>query len=111
VTEAMPKWEAVPGGPITRLVPIPATTVSVPIFAGNSLITGWSFKEATGAAPAECWLIDGNDIGGQPFAFITLLAGQSIRDLTAYWGVNCTTGLFLRVISGSVQGSVWAVDL
>jgi hypothetical protein len=84
--------------------------VGGPVFGGDSLVVGWSFKETTGTAPAECWLIDGNDANGQPFAFITLLAGQSVRDVVNDFGLNITTGIFVRVVSGSVQGSVWSVD-
>ena len=102
---------APPGGPRTLLVPVPVTTQSQALFAGDSLVVGWSFKETTGAAAAELWLIDGNDANGMPFAFITLSAGQSTRDLTNDFGLNVTTGLFVRVVSGSVQGSVWVVDL
>jgi hypothetical protein len=39
-----------------------------------------------------------------------LLAGQSVRDVVNDFGLNITTGIFVRVISGSVQGSVWSVD-
>ena len=95
---------------IVRFLPVPVTTVSVPVFAGDSRVTGWSFKETTGAAPAELWLIDGNDANGNPFAFITLTANQSVRDVTNDAGLTVTTGLFVRVVSGSVQGSIWAVD-
>lgn len=92
------------------LVPVPAGAVSGPLFPGDQVVIGWSFKETTGAAPAEVWLVDGNDATGNPFAFLTLSAGQSRSDEVAGPGLCLTTGLALKVISGSVQGCVWTVD-
>lgn len=93
-----------------RAVSLPVTTVSQPVETGSLWVTGWSFIETTGAAPATLVLVDGGDANGQPVAFISLLAGQSVRDLIASWPLQFQVGVFAKVTAGSVQGSVWVVD-
>jgi hypothetical protein len=85
--------------------------VSALLSAGDQALMGFSAKEASGSLAAEFWLIDGNDANGTPIAFVTLSGGQSVRDTLGPCGVLCTMGLFVRMISGSVQLSVWVIDL
>lgn len=86
------------------------TAASVTLAAGDALVWGWSVKEAAGAA-AEVWLVDGNDANGNPFAFITLAAGESIRDLLGGRALWVQSGIVARVVSGTVQVSVWYEDV
>lgn len=100
-----------PGGlPPSIAVAIPVTTTDQEVQGRGGIVTGWSFKETTGAATAEVWIVNGNNATGVPIAFITLLANQSVRDVLADNGVLCDLGLFVHVVSGSVQGSVWSVQ-
>lgn len=93
-----------------RAVAFPASAADRSIETGSLWVTGWSIKESTGAAPAECWLMDGGDVNGSPVAFVTLLAGQSVRDLVAQWPLQFQVGVWLHVVAGSVQGAVWVID-
>lgn len=86
-------------------------TASTLLNSGDQTLIGFSAKETTGTAPAECWLVDGNDGNGNPVAFVTLQAGQSVRDVCGPCGVACLSGLAVRVLSGSVQVVAWVVDL
>lgn len=99
-------------GPPSRFVPLPfgPTAVSVLAFNGDSLLGGFSVKESTGIAPAECWIIDGQIANGLVIAVITLTAGQSVRDLMPQPGVLVRNALSVQMIAGSVQGSLWVID-
>lgn len=72
-------------------------------------ITFWSFTETTGAASAHVQLWDGSSAGGGLIADITLLAGQSTRDGFTPHALPYETGLFLTVVSGSINAQVYAV--
>ena len=67
--------------------------------------------ETTGTAPASLVLVNGQDATGTIVVPVTLTAGQSTRDYLAGGGVLFDSGVFLRVVSGSVSGSVWVVPL
>lgn len=91
-------FEAVPFLPASgsQLLVSPAT-----------LVGGWSFRETTGAAQAEIQIFDGQTAQSVPYAFITLNAGQSVRDFCPTPGLFFRQGLFVALISGVVTGSVW----
>jgi hypothetical protein len=72
-------------------------------------LTFWSFTETTGAATAEIRLFDGSSAGGASIADITLAAGQSTRDWLGHDGLPYETGLFLQVVSGTVNGQVFSI--
>ncbi len=95
--------------PAARPMPCPVTTADVILGTGLWIVTGWSFKETTGGAPAEIELYDGRDPASTQFAEINLSQGESTRDLCGANGVACRVGVLVHVISGSVKGSVWAV--
>jgi hypothetical protein len=92
-------------------IPVPATSASVPVKGRACAVGGWSFREVTGTATADCQLFDGTSNNGDIIAEITLSPGQSIRDTTGAYCVRAQRGVFLQVNSGTVRGSVWAVDL
>lgn len=67
--------------------------------------------ETTGSAAAAVEVIDGNDGNGLLVSHITLQPGQSMRDTTGFMGLYFRTGVYVNVLSGSVKGSIWGVDI
>ena len=52
-------------------------------------------------------LYDGVDEKGQLVAAFTLASNESTRDYPAGAGIEIKGGLFLEMLSGSIQGAVW----
>lgn len=92
-------------------LPIPVTAANIALVGRELRLYGWSFLETTGAGPATVQLLDGAGIGGTDVVDISLSAGQSTRDWLGAPGIRLQTGLFLRVVTGSVQGSIWYMGL
>lgn len=92
-------------------ITIPVTTTGNAPLSGDSLLCGWSFAETTGTAGATLVLWDGSDTTGQQIAFVNLAAGETTRDTLPFPGIYCTRGLFVQVVTGSVQGVVWTRDV
>jgi hypothetical protein len=95
--------------PPASTFPIPTTTTDVALVGGASVLTFYGFTETTGAAAAEVQLFDGSGTNGALIVDVALLQGESTRDLIPAPGLMVSVGLFLHVVSGSVQGSVWTV--
>lgn len=89
----------------------PATTTGAVVVAGDVVLFWWSFTESTGAASAQLQVIDGADATGQELATITLQANESVREGVGNRGLYCTRGVFVRVLSGSVRGTVGVTDV
>lgn len=101
-----------PAGDQYELIPFEAVPFlpaagSQSLVSLQTLVGGWSFKEVTGSAPAEIQIFDGNNNQTVPYAFITLNAGQSMRDFCPTPGLFFRQGLFVQLVSGVVTGSVW----
>lgn len=90
-------------------LPIATTTVSQQLYSGRGLVVAANLVETTGAATALVDLLDGNDNNGTEFLPYALLQSESARDQFAPWGFTIQRGLFLRVTTGSVRGSVQIV--
>jgi hypothetical protein len=96
--------------PAARPIPISARTTDLQIAGGLTLLLGWSFRETTAAAGATFRLVDGTETGGAIVASITLTSNESTRDLIPAPGLACMSGLFLDVIAGEIEGSIWALE-
>ncbi len=96
--------------PIISL-PFGPTAANVVILTGDALVLGWAVKESTGLAAASFSLFDGADATGTRIAPVTLNQGQSVRDMLPPPGVDALVGVFLRVDSGTVEGSIFMRDL
>lgn len=88
----------------------PLTTTTV-VLSGDVLVLGWSVKESTGVASAAFSLFDGTDATGTRIATVTLNASQSVRDTLPVPGVDAMVGVFLRIDSGTVEGTIYVRDL
>lgn len=91
--------------------PINTTTTDINVFGRATLVMGYAFLETTGAAIAEVDLIDGNSVGGTLMAPVALSAGQSTRDTFSPYGLFAEMGPYLHVVTGSVRGALWYIDV
>lgn len=119
---------AVPAGvttPITPLIveftrPIPANAVNTSIVVSatafgagntNAEASAHGFQRLAAAAvspsTASLALLNGLDTGGYLVANADLSAGGTAQLNMGRDGPFCNNGLFLQMLSGSVQGSVW----
>lgn len=84
------------------------TTTSSAIHGGATIVMGWSLRETTGAASAVAEIYDGNDTTGQLITTISMTSNESTRDWLGPNGVECSRGIYVAVVSGSIKGTVWA---
>lgn len=100
------------GGVIYSPVGFPATgNPGVQPFAGAVLLGSWSFTETTGTAAAVVELHNGNDVNSSLVVAYNLNPGQSVYDLAPGDGLQCTIGVFVAVVSGTVKGSLGVARL
>lgn len=79
------------------------------ILGGAKALCGWSIIESTGAASAAIRLRDGGNNQSRVLLRINLNPGESTRDYLDHHGLEIQTGMvWLEVISGSVEGVLWA---
>lgn len=90
----------------------PTTTSGVILASGVSALLGWSISETTGSAGAKVVIWDNPSAAtgkhyGRP---VNLVANESVRDWFAGAAPQCVTGgLYLQVLSGSVDVTVFTV--
>jgi hypothetical protein len=79
---------------------VPAKVASV------QAIFGWQLNESTGSAEAKFRIRDGISASGREIATVTVLA-KGVSDVEFAEATALTgNGIFLEVLSGSVEGSV-----
>lgn len=110
----MPGTEDLEIMPVVELVERPVRPVSVSatntggkILSRECLLFGWCFLETTDGAGAQVDLYDGQDGNGQYIASVTLAAGGSVVQYVGQPGIHAKSGLYAKVVKGSVQGSVY----
>lgn len=99
---------------VTPLSPTPATTNQLLVETTDSVaevpqaLLGWSLAESTGSAAAKVRIYDGTGTSGRLMAVIALVSGASSHVYMAQGGLELFNGaLYLQVVSGSVEGSVY----
>lgn len=97
----------VPANRPSKPVGFATATAGSSLLKRNATLTGWSFRETTGSAGAIVRLLDGNNASAQLVAALSLSAGQALALSLAPGGLAITTGLYVDVVSGSVEGAVW----
>jgi hypothetical protein len=80
---------------------------SVLAFGRGVILHGYSVLETTGAAGAKLRIRDGASVAGSVVARIGLAAGASDKLLTSDLGVRITSGLFVELVSGSVEVTLY----
>jgi hypothetical protein len=93
--------------PAAKALPIPTTTTDVVLAGGLLIVRGWAFKNLDPANPASVELYDGTGTNGALIVPIDLLASESTRDWLSGSGIGAMAGLYLHVVKGTVQGSIW----
>lgn len=84
------------------------TLAASKLVAGYGLdLHGWVITEATGAGVAKVRLRDGNTVQGGVVAPIGLIAAGTSAMWFGGTGIACETGLFLEVVAGSVEATVY----
>lgn len=93
-------------GPITA---VPATTAFADneVIGGPCLFFGWSFRESTGANPAQYEIRSGS----APLAEIVIAAGGANSQWLGAAGIWCPGGITVHPVggeTGSVSGVIYA---
>jgi hypothetical protein len=70
-------------------------------------VRGWNLRETGGIAVATVRLWDGTSVRGNKLATIHLVAGESDTQWLTGGGLAAYAGVFLEVVSGSVEGTLW----
>jgi hypothetical protein len=89
-----------------RLIPVPTTTADTQVVNTECRLIGFTFAETTDSAVAEVQLFDGHDENGVLVAPIKIASGASMLSNCGLSGWPITAGIYLEVLSGSVQGSI-----
>ncbi len=79
-----------------------------PLVGGPGCVTWYSTYETTGAATASYGLFDESVTSGQMLAYVTLSAGESTRDFVGLHVLPFVGGLYYKLESGAVGGSITA---
>jgi hypothetical protein len=77
------------------------------VMGGRGVLRGYSFRETSGTAPAVLRILGGIDAFGALIATVALSPGESVRDYFGESGLRTNIGLYLQLVSGVVEGSVW----
>jgi hypothetical protein len=96
--------------PASRVLPIGNPVVTGPVTGGLTLISGWSFEETSGIAPAKLRLYDGSGVNGARIVTISLLANESTRDNFPEPMLGVFTGVFCELVGGTIDGSLWTLQ-
>lgn len=97
--------------PPAQLLPFAATTTDLTLYTGNAVLLGWSFAETTNSATASLTLNDGPDDTYPEIVRINLAINESTRDYPPGNGILIRTGIFLEILSGSVEGTIWFLPI
>jgi hypothetical protein len=75
------------------------------VVTGGAMYRGFSIRETAGAA-AVVRIYDGASASGTLLDTVSLVASESARELYGSCGIWATAGIFVDVVSGSVEGSI-----
>lgn len=87
-----------------------ATTVDLSLASGAFLLVGWALAETTNAAAAKCYISDGTvALSANKQIPLTLAINESTRDFVTNLGIILERGVFLDMVSGSIEGTIYVV--
>ena len=97
--------------PPAQLLPFAATSADIKLYTGNAVLLGWSFAETTNSAGASLTLNDGPDDTYPEIVRVNLAQNESTRDYPPGNGILIRTGIFLEMLSGTVEGTIWYLPI
>lgn len=90
-------------------IPIPTTTTSKRLYTLGCRVARLSLAETTGGGAAKVEIYDGSNDQGTLVSVIDLASGTSYNDHFKMYQFPIFNGLYLKVVSGSVKGSVTVI--
>lgn len=97
--------------PPTRAIDVAGPAVSGSIITGRGLWKGLQLRETAGAAAAVRLWDNGSAASGSKLWATNVLANNNATALVPDRGVIFERGIFLEVVSGTVEGVVLVVEL
>lgn len=94
-----------------RVTPVPATSQSAAVDGSSGRLVFYSWRETSGAAKAVFRLWDGSSNQGVMLLTFSLDPGESVREIPGMHTLPYEVGLFLEIVSGTVEGSLVSTDL
>lgn len=94
-----------------RILPIPGPASSGPVDGRGGRIVYWTFRETSGTAGAIFRFWDGSSNQGALIAPFSLDPGESIREFPGFHSLPYRVGLFLEILSGTIEGQVTIVPV
>ena len=88
-----------------RLIPVPGPAKSGALDNASGRVVYWSFAETAGAA-AKFRLWDSSSAAGVMLATFSFAAGWSVREFPGFHSLPYKTGLYLEVVTGTIEGVV-----
>lgn len=88
-----------------QIAPFSMPTDPAFVVAHPAIVHGWALRETSGVNPAVVDLCDGPT--GPRIAPFALCKGESMRDWLSGTGIYANVGLYVRVVSGTVDGTLW----
>lgn len=71
-----------------------------------AIYRGFALRETSGSATATVRIYDGTSASGTLLDSVQLAAGESAREWYGDGGIKATTGIYVDVVSGAVEGSL-----
>ena len=96
--------------PPAHLFPFAATTTDVTLYTGTGILLGFSFAETAGAA-AQLTVNDGPDDTYPEILRVNFAANGYTQGTCGPAGVLIRTGLFVEILSGTAEGSLWLLPV
>jgi hypothetical protein len=88
-------------------IPLGPYTASGAILTGAGYLCGWSVAETSGSAAAAVRFWDGAGTNGQQIARVGVVQSDSKDAGPFVTGLYCPRGLYLQVVSGAAEVTVY----
>jgi hypothetical protein len=92
-----------------RILPIGSPAISGVVDGRAGHIVYWALRETSGTNPAMFRLWDGSNNQGSMIAPFSLDPGESIRENSGMHSLPYRVGLYLEILSGTIEGQITSV--
>lgn len=104
-TKPQPPAFGIVGQPASA--PATASPAAGQVVTGSGRLAGLAISETTGTGTAKVKIHDGVGAGAPLLFTVTLAANESIRDFFNGQGLAFTTGLYVELVTGAIDGSLF----